>query len=51
MLIGDSIYFGPGDYLDTIGEGQPPLVTTNGYDDTTGIGAPGDSFLTAFTRF
>jgi subtilase family serine protease len=48
MLIGDSIYFGPGNDLDTIGEAQPPLVTTNGYDDTTGIGAPGESFLTAF---
>ena len=50
MLIGASIFFPPGNnYLDTIGEAQPPLVTTNGYNNTTGIGAPGDSFLTAFT--
>ena len=48
VLIGDSVYFGPGDYLDTTGLAEPSLVTTNGYDDTTGIGAPGQSFLTAF---
>lgn len=34
--------------LDTIGEAQPPLVATSGYDDTTGLGAPGSSFRTAF---
>jgi subtilase family serine protease len=49
VLIGDSIYFGPGDYLDTTGLAEPSLVMTNGYDDTTGIGAPGQSFLTAFS--
>jgi subtilase family serine protease len=48
VLIGDSVYFGPGDYLDTTGLAEPSLVITNGYDDTTGIGAPGQSFLTAF---
>jgi hypothetical protein len=49
VLFGDSIYFGAGDYLDTVGEDQSPLQTTAGYDDVTGLGAPGHSFVTAFT--
>jgi hypothetical protein len=50
VLFGGSIYLDGNDNLDTIGEAQPPLQTTTGYDDTTGLGAPGKSFVTAFTR-
>jgi subtilase family serine protease len=39
------------DYLTTLGEDQSPLRATRGYDDETGLGAPGPSFVTAFTRF
>ena len=39
----------PGDdYLTTLGEDQPPLRAAAGYDDVTGLGAPGTSFVTAF---
>jgi hypothetical protein len=39
------------DYLTTLGEDQSPLRATRGYDDETGLGTPGPSFVTAFTRF
>jgi subtilase family serine protease len=51
MVIGGSIYFGPEpSYLTTLGEDPAPLQATTGYDDVTGLGAPGTSFVTAFKR-
>jgi subtilase family serine protease len=48
MVIGGSLETGLGDdYLTTLGEDQPPLLATAGYDDVTGLGAPGTSFVTA----
>ncbi|HYZ53151.1 MAG TPA: hypothetical protein VE733_06525 [Streptosporangiaceae bacterium] len=38
------------DYLTTLGEDQSPLRATRGYDDETGLGTPGPSFVTAFKR-
>jgi hypothetical protein len=52
MVIGGSIYHGSGtSYLTTLGEDQPLLQATTGYDDVTGLGTPADSFVTAFNRF
>jgi hypothetical protein len=49
MVIGGSLEAGSGDdYLTTLGEDQPPLRAAAGYDDVTGLGAPGPSFVTAF---
>jgi subtilase family serine protease len=49
MVIGGSIEAGLGDdYLTTLGEDQLPLRAAAGYDDVTGLGAPGPSFITAF---
>lgn len=36
--------------LTTLGENQPPLRAGWGYDDETGLGTPGRSFVTAFRR-
>jgi subtilase family serine protease len=36
--------------LTTLGEDQPPLRATKGYDDETGLGTPGPSFVPAFGR-
>jgi subtilase family serine protease len=38
------------DYLTTLGEDQPPLQATTGYDDETGLGAPSGWFVTSFSR-
>jgi subtilase family serine protease len=49
VVIGAQPYFGKGDgYLTTLGEDQFPLRATKGYDDETGLGTPGPSFVTAF---
>jgi subtilase family serine protease len=49
MVIGGSLEAGSGDdYLTTLGEDQPPLRAAAGYDDVTGLGTPGTSFVTAF---
>jgi subtilase family serine protease len=51
-VIGTQPGLGDGnDYLTTLGEDQSPLRATKGYDDETGLGTPGPSFVTAFTRF
>src|SRR5579875_3218686 len=34
-------------YLTTLGEDQAPLRAASGYDDETGLGTPGSSFVTA----
>jgi subtilase family serine protease len=39
------------DYLTTLGEDQAPLRAARGYDDETGLGTVGPSFVAAFTRF
>jgi len=36
--------------LTTIGEDQPPLQSTAGYDDVTGLDAATASFVTAFPK-
>jgi hypothetical protein len=36
------------DYLTALGEDQPPLRASRGYDDETGLGTPGPWFVTAF---
>ena len=52
VVIGSQPGLGDGDdYLTTLGEDQPPLQATRGYDDVTGLGTPGPSIVTAFTRF
>lgn len=52
VVIGAQPYFGKGnDYLTALGEDQFPLRATKGYDDETGLGSPGFSFVTAFGRF
>jgi subtilase family serine protease len=52
VLFGAQPNYGAGnDYLTTLGEDQAPLTATSGYDDETGLGAPGPSFVTAFRRF
>ncbi len=52
VVIGAQPGLGDGNgYLTTLGEDQPPLRATAGYDDETALGAPGASFVTAFTRF
>jgi subtilase family serine protease len=49
VLIGTQLNLGSGDdYLTTLGEDQAPLKATRGYDDETGLGTPGPSFVTAF---
>jgi subtilase family serine protease len=49
MVIGATLEGGSGDdYLTTLGEEQAPLRAAAGYDDVTGLGAPGTSFVTAF---
>jgi subtilase family serine protease len=49
MVIGGSIETGSGDdYLTTMGEDPSPLQASAGYDDVTGLGTPGPSFITAF---
>ena len=50
MVVGGSLETGVSDdYLTTMGEDTPPLQATAGYDDVTGLGAPGPSFVTAFS--
>jgi hypothetical protein len=50
-LIGAQPGLGDGDdYLTILGEDQSPPRATKGYDDETGLGTPGPSFVTAFTR-
>ncbi|MGH3168195.1 MAG: S53 family peptidase [Trebonia sp.] len=52
MVIGTQPFFGNGtNYLTTLGEDQAPLQAAKGYDDETGLGTPGLSFVTAFGRF
>jgi subtilase family serine protease len=48
MVIGGSFAGSGDDYLTTLGEDQSPLQAAAGYDDVTGLGAPGTSFVTAF---
>jgi subtilase family serine protease len=51
VVIGAQPGLGDGnDYLTTLGEDQAPLRATTGYDDETGLGTPGPSFVTAFKR-
>ena len=51
VVVGAQPFVGDGnDYLTTLGEDQAPLQAGRGYDDETGLGAPGPSFVTAFTR-
>ncbi len=50
VLFGDSVYFEGNNNLTTVGEAQLPLRESNGYDDVTGLGAPGGSFVTALAR-
>jgi subtilase family serine protease len=50
VLFGGSVYFEGNDNLTTVGEDQPPLRESGGYDDVTGLGAPGNSFVTVFKR-
>jgi len=51
-VIGGQPYFGNDtNYLTTLGEDQPPLRATTGYDDVTGLGTPSPWFVTAFRRF
>ena len=50
MLFGQSIYFDGNSNLTIIGEDQPPLQSTAGYDDVTGLGAATASFVTAFPK-
>jgi subtilase family serine protease len=50
VLLGSSVYFEGNNNLTTVGEAQLPLRESNGYDDVTGLGAPGGSFVTAFAR-
>jgi subtilase family serine protease len=50
MVVGGSLETGVSDdYLTTMGEDTPPLQAAAGYDDVTGLGAPGPSFVTAFS--
>lgn len=52
VAIGPQPSLGTGtDYLTTIGEDQSPLRATRGYDDETGLGTPGLSFVTALGWF
>jgi hypothetical protein len=52
VVIGSQPFSGSGTgYLTTLGEDQAPLRATRGYDDVTGLGTPGPSFVTAFGRF
>ena len=47
VVIGTQEFLGDGnDYLTTLGEDQAPLRATAGYDDVTGLGTPGASFVT-----
>ncbi|MGD0560630.1 MAG: protease pro-enzyme activation domain-containing protein, partial [Streptosporangiaceae bacterium] len=49
VVFGASLEAGSGDdYLTTMGEDASPLQASAGYDDVTGLGAPGPSFVTAF---
>ncbi|MGH7922654.1 MAG: S53 family peptidase [Candidatus Dormibacteraceae bacterium] len=50
VLFGVSVYQYGNNNLTTVGEDQPPLRETTGYDDVTGLGAPGDSFISALAR-
>jgi hypothetical protein len=50
ILFGQSIYSDGNNNLTTIGEDQPPLQSTAGYDDVTGLGAATASFVTAFPK-
>jgi subtilase family serine protease len=46
VVIGTQEFMGDGnDYLTTLGEDQAPLKATAGYDDATGLGTPGASFV------
>lgn len=52
VVIGAQPFFGTADdYLTTLGEDQPPIQATCGYDDATGLGTPSLSFVTAFGQF
>ena len=47
VVIGPQEFLGDGNnYLTTLGEDQAPLRATAGYDDATGLGTPGASFVT-----
>ncbi|MGD0558995.1 MAG: S53 family peptidase [Streptosporangiaceae bacterium] len=50
ILFGQSIYTDGNNNLTILGEDQPPLQSTAGYDDVTGLGAATPSFVTAFPR-
>jgi subtilase family serine protease len=50
ILFGQSIYSDGSNNLTTLGEDQPPLQSTAGYDDVTGLGAATASFVTAFPK-
>jgi subtilase family serine protease len=50
ILFGQSIYTDGNNNLTTVGEDQPPLQSTAGYDDVTGLGAATASFVTAFPK-
>jgi subtilase family serine protease len=50
ILFGQSIYSDGNNNLTTLGEDQPPLQSTAGYHDVTGLGAATASFVTAFPQ-
>jgi subtilase family serine protease len=51
VVIGTQEFLGDGNnYLTTLGEDQAPLTATAGYDDATGLGTPGASFVTTLAR-
>lgn len=50
VLYGTTLYGNGGNFLTTIGEDQPPLRATAGYDDVTGLGAVTPSFVTALRQ-
>ena len=50
VLFGGSVYFDGNNNLTTVGEAQLPLRESSGYDDVTGLGAPGSSFVTVIGR-